>query len=87
MYPIFFNFDDKSDRFVYTEAGVTYRMPLLSMLNLKKFLRENFRAGHALPIYSWYSNLEREEALLIQIERCNKDSVIESNMSGLQISI
>jgi hypothetical protein len=61
MYPIFFDFDKKTGKYVFTEVSVEYKMNLSLMLRLKKYLRENANPNEMQPIWRWYSTLDNEE--------------------------
>lgn len=61
MYPIFFDFDKKTGKYLFSEVSVEYRMSLSLMLKLKKYLREKANPAEMQPIWRWYSTLEAED--------------------------
>lgn len=71
MFPIFFSVDYSTDKYVYIEGALKYKMPLFSMLQLKRFLRENLSTGPENPISTWYALLDNEEAKFVTVEATN----------------
>ena len=61
MYPIFFDFDKKTGKYIFTEVSVEYRMTLSLMLRLKKYLRENAKPTELQPIWCWYTSLNSDD--------------------------
>jgi hypothetical protein len=61
MYPIFFDFDKKTGKYLFTEVSVEYRMTLSLMLQLKKYLRQHASIKQLQPIWNWYSTLSAED--------------------------
>jgi hypothetical protein len=61
MYPIFFDFDKKTGKYLFTEVSVEYRMTLSLMLQLKKYLRQHVSPKELQPIWNWYSSLNPDD--------------------------
>lgn len=57
----YFTIDNNTGKYVYTENGLKYELPLLLMLKLKKYFRENRFSDGDLYISRWYLNLEEED--------------------------
>ncbi len=58
--PHFFTKDNNTGKYVYYENGIKYSLPLLLMLKLKKYFREN-NFTDDLYISKWYLSLSDED--------------------------
>ena len=61
MYPIFFAVSSTSGNYIYEEHGLQYEMPLLLMLQLKRFLREEASPYEISPVRKWHSGLQKHD--------------------------
>ncbi len=68
MFPIFFDVDPKTGRYIYLEVSIQFQMPLDLMLRLKKHLREEANPRDMQPIWRWYSSLEEQDAKEIVVK-------------------
>ena len=57
----YFTIDNNTGKYIYTENGIKYELPLLLMLKLKKYFRENRVTTDDLYISRWYLGLDEED--------------------------
>ena len=72
MYPIFFDFETHSSKYLFTEVSIEYRMTLSLMLKLKKYLREKADPSERQPIWQWYSALEADDLKEVSLSVMSK---------------
>lgn len=57
MFPLYFDYQEKTKEYIYVDKSTEYRMPLMLMLKFKRFIREKNNQHYYTSIADWFESL------------------------------
>lgn len=72
---VYFKYSKIKSFYCYLEDGIQYQMNFKYLIQLKEFLRKHYNINNALPINSWYKQLQQEDKKEVIIKINNSHSI------------